>query len=137
METINGFIMTFVEMRFTPTGTAITNFKICEDKEQTNHFFYSRINVWAELGELANEILEAFDYVYLKGYWKERIWMGQDGKEHNTKEFTARQIWIKENEEFFELNEELKTKENFSRYNIISQSKSMDDIEENIEELPF
>lgn len=115
METINGFIVSEIEMRFTPNGTVITKFEICKDKEETRSSKYDKIIAWAELGELANQYLAVFDNVYIKGYWKERQWKSPDNVIHTIKELTAKQIWIKENEKFFDLEKDMEN-EDFSRY---------------------
>lgn len=93
METIKGYIQEQPEMRFTPTGTAITNIRISESKSEDNVESHKRIIIWAGLAETANQLLEPDDFIYVKGYWKTRSWKGHDGEDHSVEEFTAKGIW--------------------------------------------
>lgn len=105
METIKGYVNETPELSYISNGSAILKFKTSKEKEETNYYKQDRIVVWGELAEKANDVLNFGDYIYLKGYWKTREWESADGKNHDVKEFTAKQIWIVEDNKYTDIND--------------------------------
>jgi len=84
------------ELRYLPSGTAVTNFTIAinrvytlqtgEKKEETT---FMRIVVWARRAETCGEYLSKGSSVFVEGRLQSRSWEGQDGQKRNTVEVVA------------------------------------------------
>ena len=87
------------ELRYTPGGTAVSNFSIAtneswtdsggERKERTE---WHRIVVWGRLAEICNQYLRKGSKVYIEGKLQTRSWEGQDGVKRYTTEVVARDM---------------------------------------------
>ena len=87
------------EMRFTPSGTPVTTFRIAvnrvynppegERKEETEWF---SIVTWNRLAETCNQYLTKGQKVYVEGRLRTRSWDGQDGQKHYRTEVIANQV---------------------------------------------
>lgn len=91
------------EMRFLPSGQAVTSFSLATNYQYTNsngekvkETCWFRVSAWGKLAEIANQYLHRGDKVYVEGRLtpdKEtggpRIWTGQDGKPNASFEMTA------------------------------------------------
>ena len=87
------------ELRYTPGGTAVTNFNMAtneswadksgERQEQTE---WHRIVVWGRLAEICNQYLRKGSKVYIEGRLQTRSWEGQDGQKRYTTEVVARDM---------------------------------------------
>uniref|UniRef100_A0A6H2A535 Putative single-stranded DNA-binding protein n=1 Tax=viral metagenome TaxID=1070528 RepID=A0A6H2A535_9ZZZZ len=74
------------EMRFTPTGDAVANFRVAvsrrynnssgETIEETEWF---TVIVWRKLAELCNQYLEKGRLVYVEGRGQTRTWQDKNG----------------------------------------------------------
>lgn len=87
------------EMRYTPSGTAVTSFTVAvnrswtgqdgERKEKTTWF---RVTAWRKLAELCNQYLSKGRLVLVEGDIEASAWTGQDGSPRSTLELTARNV---------------------------------------------
>jgi len=108
-------------MRYTPQGTAVTNFSVAssrkfksgdETKEETTWF---RVTAWGKLGEICNEYLRKGREVFIEGTLVTdenggpRIWEGDDGKPRASFEVRASEVKFigGKKEESTEVSEEL------------------------------
>ena len=87
------------EMRFTPNGHPVTNFRVAtnrsfttsegERKEETEWF---GVEVWGRLAEQCNQFLGKGRLVYVEGRLRTRSWEGQDGQKRYRTEVVANQV---------------------------------------------
>lgn len=94
-----GNLGTDPEMRFTPSGSPVTSFRIAvnrgftstdgERKEETEWF---TITTWNKLAETCNQYLTKGQKVYCEGRLHTRSWDGQDGQKHFRTEVIANQV---------------------------------------------
>ncbi|CAN5276968.1 hypothetical protein BH24CHL7_BH24CHL7_03600 [soil metagenome] len=87
------------EMRYTPSGQAVTQFTVAcnryykdqqgERQEETEWF---RVVAWARQAEFAAEYLRKGNKVYVEGRLQTRSWEGQDGQKRYTSELIANTI---------------------------------------------
>ena len=91
------------EMRFTPTGQAVTSFSVATDnvyKDQNNNTVkettWFRVTAWRKLAETCNNFLQKGKMVLVEGRLTvdsktggPRIWTGQDGTPRASYEITA------------------------------------------------
>ncbi len=87
------------EMRFTPSGSPVTTFKVAvnrsfnspdgERKEETEWF---SIVAWNKQAESCNQYLVKGSQVYVEGRLHNRSWDGQDGQKHYRTEVIASQV---------------------------------------------
>lgn len=87
------------EMRYTPSGTPVTNFSVAvssrrrgadgELQEQTEWFNVVAFN---RLAETMNQYLTKGQKVYIEGRLQTRSWEGQDGQKHYRTEIIANEM---------------------------------------------
>lgn len=89
------------EMRFTPTGSPVTSFRIAtnrflsptegstERKQETEWF---SIVTWNKLAENCNQFLTKGQSVYVEGRLHTRTWDGQDGQKRYKTEVIANTV---------------------------------------------
>jgi single-strand DNA-binding protein len=87
------------EMRYTPSGQAVTQFTVAvnrnykdaqgERQEETEWF---RVVAWGQQAEFAAEYLRKGNKVYVEGRLQTRQWEGQDGQKRYTTELVANTI---------------------------------------------
>jgi single-strand DNA-binding protein len=87
------------EMRYTPSGKAVTSFRMAtnrryttpagESKEETDWF---RVSVWGKQAEQVNQFLSKGRQVYVEGRLHARSWEGQDGQMRTSLEVTADRV---------------------------------------------
>jgi len=87
------------EMRYTPSGQAVTQFTVAvnrnyknqqgERQEETEWF---RVVAWGQQAEFAAEDLRKGAKVYIEGRLQTRQWEGQDGQKRYTTELVANTI---------------------------------------------
>ena len=85
------------EMRYTPTGRAVTNFRVAVNRrwrdgegqlQQRVEWF--RVVTWGRQAELANQYLQKGAPVYIDGRLQTRNYEGNDGQTHYITELVAR-----------------------------------------------
>jgi single-strand DNA-binding protein len=94
-----GNLGTDPEMRYTPSGKAVTSFRMAtnrryitsagESREETDWF---RISVWGKQAERCNQFLSKGKQVYIEGRLHARSWEGQDGQMRTSLEVTAERV---------------------------------------------
>ena len=89
------------ELRYTPSGTAVTNFNMATNEswtdssgERQERTEWHRIVVWGRRAEICNQYLRKGSKVYIEGRLQTRNWEGQDGQKRYTTEVVARDMQI-------------------------------------------
>lgn len=87
------------EMRYTPSGSAVTSFRMAtnyryttsagESREETDWF---GITVWGKQAESCNQFLSKGKQVYVEGRLHARTWEGQDGQVRTSIDVTANRV---------------------------------------------
>jgi len=87
------------EMRFTPSGSPVTSFRIAtnrvfnttdgERKQETDWF---TVVAWNKLAEQCNQFLNKGKLVYVEGRLRTRSWDGTDGQKHFRTEVIASRV---------------------------------------------
>jgi len=89
------------ELRFTPTGRAVTKLRLAwtpRIKNQTTGKYhdgpteYYDLDVWGGQGERCAELLQRGDRVVAAGTWTKRTWEDREGNERQSYSLTARDI---------------------------------------------
>jgi single-strand DNA-binding protein len=87
------------EVRYTPSGTPVANFRIAtsevwNDKQgqRQERTEWHRIVVWSKLAELCGEYLSKGRQVYVEGRLQTRQWDDRDGNKRYTTEIQAREV---------------------------------------------
>src|SRR5919198_134277 len=87
------------EVRFTPGGQAVANFRIATNETWTDkngqkqeRTEWHRIVVWGKLGELCGEYLAKGRQCYVEGRLQTREWTGKGGKKNYTTEGVAQSV---------------------------------------------
>ena len=89
------------ELRYTPGGSAVSNFSIATNESWTNssgerqeRTEWHRIVVWGRLAEICNQYLRKGSKVYIEGKLQTSSWEGQDGVKRYTTEVVAREMQL-------------------------------------------
>ena len=84
------------EMRYTPSGTAVTNFTVAVNRkwtgqsgEQQEKTTWFRVAAWDKLAELCNQYLSKGRLVLVEGDVEARSWTSQDGEARASLELRA------------------------------------------------
>jgi single-strand DNA-binding protein len=88
------------EVRFTPSGQAVANFRIAtseswNDKtsgQKQERTEWHRIVVWGKLAELCGEYLKKGRQCYVEGRMQTREWMDKENKKNYTTEVVANTV---------------------------------------------
>ena len=88
------------EVRFTPSGAAVANFRIATSESWTDkqtgqkqeRTEWSRIVVWGKLAELCGEYLKKGRQCYVEGRLQTREWTDKEGKKNWTTEVVANTV---------------------------------------------
>ena len=94
-----GNLGTDPEMRYLPSGVAVTSFRLAttrryttsdgERREETEWF---TVTAWRNLAETCNQYLTKGKKVYVEGRLNSRSWQGQDGQNRFSNEITADRV---------------------------------------------
>ncbi len=94
------------ELRYTPKGTAVTNFNMATNEnwtdssgERQERTEWHRVVVWGRLAEICNQYLRKGSKVYIEGRLQTRSWEGQDGQKRYTTEVVARDMQMLDSRE--------------------------------------
>lgn len=91
------------EMRYTPSGKAVTNFSVASNRryttsngQQVDETTWFNISAWGRMAEVCNQYLKKGRQVFVEGRLKPdpqtggpRIWSGDDGQPRASYEVTA------------------------------------------------
>lgn len=87
------------EIRYTPSGRAVSNFRIAtnetwknKDGQQQERTEWHSIVIWDKQAEIAAEYLKKGSHVYIEGRLQTRSWEGQDGAQRRTTEIVAQRM---------------------------------------------
>lgn len=87
------------EMRYIPSGQAVTHFAVATNRKWTDkagqsqeQVEYHEIVAWGKLGEIAAQIVKKGTKVYVEGRLQTQQWEGQDGAKRNKTEIVAENI---------------------------------------------
>ena len=87
------------EMRYTPSGKAVTTFNVPvnrtytgQDGEKREETEWFRVNAWGRLAEVCNNYLQKGMMVYVEGRLSTRTWQGQDGEKRFSLEIMASEM---------------------------------------------
>ncbi len=87
------------EVRFTPSGQAVANFRIATNESWTDksgqkqeRTEWHRIVVWGKLGELCGEYLKKGRQCFIEGRLQTREWTDKEGKKNWTTEIVANNV---------------------------------------------
>jgi len=94
------------EMRYTPTGQAVTSFSVATDRQYTDQggkpvkeTVWFRVTAWGKLAETCNTYLQKGKMVLIEGRLTvdaksggPRVWTGQDGQPRASYEVTAQTV---------------------------------------------
>jgi single-strand DNA-binding protein len=87
------------ELRYTPGGQAVANFRIATNEKWTDksgqaqeRTEWHRIVVWGKLAELCNQYLVKGRQVYVEGRLQTREWMDKENHKNYTTEVVAQQV---------------------------------------------
>ena len=89
------------EMRYTSTGSAVTQFRVASgrtwksaDGTQHDDTEWFRVVAWDKLGEICNQYLTKGTRVYVEGRLQTRKWQDKDGQDRYTTEVIASDMII-------------------------------------------
>ena len=87
------------EMRYLPSGQAVTTFSIALNRtyqtpqgEKKEEVTFIRIVTWAKRAEVCNQYLKKGSPVFVEGRLQTRSWEAQDGTKRNTTEVVATNV---------------------------------------------
>ncbi|MEZ0397245.1 MAG: single-stranded DNA-binding protein [Anaerolineales bacterium] len=94
------------EMRYTPSGQAVTSFSVATNRQYTNNngelvkeTIWFRISAWGKQAEVCNQYLRKGSKVLIEGRLTAdqntggpRVWTGQDGQPRASFEVTAQTV---------------------------------------------
>jgi single-strand DNA-binding protein len=87
------------EMRYMPSGDAVTNFRVAttrryktRDGEQREETEWFGVSAWGKLAEITNQYLTRGSKVYVEGSLSSRSWQGQDGQTRFSNEIRAQEV---------------------------------------------
>ncbi|MFQ6058212.1 MAG: single-stranded DNA-binding protein [Anaerolineae bacterium] len=96
---IAGYLGADPEMRYTPSGTPVTNFRVATNRRWTNaegklqeETTWFRVVTWGKLAETCNQYLTKGRPVLVQGEIQTRSWEDQEGQTRYTWELRARTV---------------------------------------------
>jgi single-strand DNA-binding protein len=105
--TIYGYVGKDAEMKFLPSGKAVTNFSVAinrsykKDDEWVNQTLWMKVTCWGALAEAMNTRVKKGMFAIVEGdlnadyeTGSPRIWEGSDGKAHASFEMTASKVHV-------------------------------------------
>jgi len=135
-----GNLGTDPEMRFTPSGSPVTSFRIAttrtyttpegERRQETEWF---TVVTWSKLAEQCNQFLSKGRQAYIEGRLRTRSWEGQDGQRRYRTEIVANRVIFLGRPGVAPLPEEVEEAEVVSE--VGSEGGGVEDVQP--EELPF
>lgn len=91
-----------VEVRYTPSGTAVATFGLATNRswssgeggERQEETQFHRIVAWSKLAEICGQLLFKGRKVFIEGRLQTRKWTGQDGQQRESTEIVAENMMI-------------------------------------------
>jgi len=98
---IIGYLGKDPEMRYTPSGRAVTTFSVAvnrsyvsADGEKKNETEWFNVIAWSSLAEICAQYLTKGERVYVEGRLQSRQWEDSEGTQHNNVEIVASEMLI-------------------------------------------
>ena len=98
---LTGYLGADPEMRYTPQGSAVTQFRVASgrtwksaDGTQHDDTEWFRVVAWDKLGEICNQYLTKGTRVYVEGRLQTRKWQDQSGQDRYSTEVIANDMII-------------------------------------------
>jgi single-strand DNA-binding protein len=92
------------EMRYTPSGSAVTSFSVAvsrrwttPDNQQREETEWFNVVAWDKLGEMCNQLITKGRKVYIEGRLQTRSWEAQDGQKKYRTEVVAATMLLLDN----------------------------------------
>jgi single-strand DNA-binding protein len=89
------------EMRYTPSGAAVTSFSVAvsrrwttPDNQQRDETEWFNVVAWDKLAETCNQLITKGRKVYIEGRLQTRSWEGQDGQKRYRTEVIAQNMLL-------------------------------------------
>jgi len=89
------------ELRYTPSGTPVANFRIATTErwvnkqgERSENTEWHRVVAWGKLGEFCGQYLSKGKQVYIEGKLRTRSWEDRDGNKRWTTEIVAQKLQL-------------------------------------------
>ncbi len=93
-----------VDLRYTPSGTAVATFGLATNRgwttdsgERNEDVQFHRIVAWSKLAEICGQLLFKGRKVYIEGRLQTRKWTGQDNIQRESTEVVAENMMILDN----------------------------------------
>jgi len=93
-----------VELKYTPSGTAVATFGLATNRgwttdsgERNEDTQFHRIVAWSKLAEICGQLLFKGRKVFIEGRLQTRKWTGQDGQQREMTEIVAENMMILDN----------------------------------------
>lgn len=90
-----------VELKYTPSGTAVATFGLATNRgwtteagERNEDTQFHRIVAWSKLAEICDQLLFKGRKVFIEGRLQTRKWTGQDGQQRESTEIVAENMMI-------------------------------------------
>jgi len=135
---ISGNLTHDPELRYTPSGQAVTNFSIANNRRYRNQAgewkeetSFLRIVAWARQAEVCNEYLKKGSPVLVEGRLMQRSWQTPEGQKKSTVEIRALRVHFLSAAPKAEMVEEKAVGEK------LPKEKEKEEEEEREEEIPF
>ncbi len=82
------------EMRFTPSGKAVTSFSVAVNSKfgETESTEWFNVIAWNKLAETCNQYLQKGQQVFVEGRLQTRSWEDNDGQKHYKTEVVANKV---------------------------------------------
>ena len=89
------------EMRYTPSGRAVTTFPVATSRswntsngDRRTETEWFRVVAWGNLAEICNQLLHKGQQVYIEGRLKNHRWQDEHGMQHVRTEIVANEMII-------------------------------------------
>ncbi|MCD6319071.1 MAG: single-stranded DNA-binding protein [Candidatus Desulfofervidaceae bacterium] len=89
------------ELRYTPSGTPVANFRVATTErwvnkqgERAENTEWHRVVAWGKLGEFCGQYLSKGKQVYIEGKLRTRSWEDRDGNKRWTTEIVAQKLQL-------------------------------------------
>ena len=106
------------EMRYTPSGRAVTTFSVATSRswnttsgERRTETEWFRVVAWGNLAEICHQLLRKGQQVYIEGRLKNHRWQGDNGVQHTRTEIVANEMIILGDRKHFKSNGESRMEE--------------------------
>jgi len=101
------------EMRYTPSGRAVTTFSVATSRswnttsgERRTETEWFRVVAWGNLAEICHQLLHKGQQVYIEGRLKNYRWQDDNGVQHTRTEIVANEMIILGDRKHFKSNGE-------------------------------